>query len=44
MAGLMWLLEEAGFSTGVQLSTSLETYYVGRNTFTGYTSTIICSL
>lgn len=43
VAGLVWLLEEAGFSS-VQLSTSLEAYYVGRNTFTGYTSTILCSL
>lgn len=43
VAGLVWLLEQAGFSS-VQLSTSLETYYVGRNVFTGFTSIITCGL
>jgi hypothetical protein len=43
VVGLVWLLEQAGFSS-VQLSTSLETYYVGRNVFTGFTSIITCGL
>lgn len=43
VAGLVWLLEQAGFSS-VLLSTALETYHVGRNAFTGFTSIITCSL
>lgn len=44
VAGLVWLLEEAAGFSGVQLATSLETYYVGRNMFTGFASIITCSL
>jgi hypothetical protein len=39
VAGLMWLLESAGFSA-VQLATQLETYYVGSNAFPGFRSVI----
>jgi hypothetical protein len=39
VAGLMWLLESAGFGS-VQLATQLETYYVGSNAFPGFRSII----
>jgi hypothetical protein len=43
VAGLMWLLESAGFSS-VQLATQLETYYVGSNAFPGFRSIITFEL
>lgn len=43
VAGLMWALETAGFSS-VALSTSLDTYFVGSNSFSGFTSIITCDL
>jgi hypothetical protein len=43
VAGLVWLLEEAGFSS-VQLSTCLEGYCVGHNTFSGFVSVLTCGL
>jgi hypothetical protein len=39
----MWLLEGTGFNSA-RLSTSLEAYQVGRNSFTGFSAIITCSL
>jgi hypothetical protein len=39
----MWHLEMAGFSS-VALSTSLDAYFVGSNSFSGFTSIIACDL
>eukprot|EP00775_Hariotina_reticulata_P003307 gene3307-3583_t len=43
VAGLMWLLECAGFSR-VCLSTALELYHVNGNAFPGLTAAIACCL